>query len=127
MELESRNKKFTIITADGTVDMYLNLGFAGPAECARMPHLKEGDVCHIDISLSKQGDELRVYRVLMEMATMAIVHGATAREVASVLIMHAFPPQGQTTDNEFHFARSICDLVGKYLERYSKMQPDSEA
>lgn len=114
MEFEGWTKRVTIYAPDH-VDCYLKIGTVGEQNEKRFPHLKRGDVCYIDLTVSKQDDSLRVYEVLMEMACKVIERGGTVNDVAEVLKYQNFPPQGVTDDRAIPLVKSICDYIGRYL------------
>lgn len=103
MELEGITKKFTI----GGQDCYLKVCFNS-----------DGDVCYLDLTISKGSEEMRCYEVLMQMANFALSKGVPLSEICGILIGHRFEPSGFVTDNgEGHHYGSICDYIGKYLIR----------
>lgn len=103
MELEGIIKKFVI---DGH-DCYLKVCFN-----------LNGDVCYLDLTISKGLDEMRCYEVLMQMANFALKKGVSLTEICGILIGHRFEPAGFVTDHgEGHYYGSICDYIGKYLIR----------
>jgi len=111
-------KKFTIYPSEGApVECYLKIGVVGVDDWERFPHLSVGDVCYLDLTVSKQDDSLRVYEVLMDMARKVIACGGTARDVADVLIGHQFQPSGPTGEKDILIARSVCDYIGRYLKQ----------
>lgn len=115
MNLTGYTHKFTILGVS-PVDCYLKIGLVGPDDWERYPHLSIGDICFLDLTVSKQADELRVYEVLMEMAMKIIECGGTVQNVSEVLLYHKFAPRGVTSNPEIPTCKSICDYIGKYLQ-----------
>jgi hypothetical protein len=100
-EIDGITKKFTI----GNHDCYLHVGVDN-----------DGNVCRLDLTISKGHDEMRCYEVLMLMANHALSRGCELSEIAGILIGHRFPPDGFVSENgEGHYYGSICDYIGKYL------------
>ena len=115
--LNGITKKFTVFDDVGPVDCYLQIGLVGSDDWERFPHLCIGDICYLNLTVSKQGDELRVYGVLMDMARRVISCGGDVHDVAKVLRDNEFPPKGCTGEQHIPIAKSICDYIGRYLER----------
>lgn len=106
-------KKFTI----SEIDYYLQIGIVGPDDMEDFPHMSIGDICYLDLTTSKQQEELRVYEVLMMMARQLLKSGGTVRDVIEVLIYQSFAPCGVTTDVDIPMCQSPCDFIGRYLLR----------
>jgi hypothetical protein len=115
MNLNGYTHKFTIFWKY-PVDCYLKIGLVGSDDWERYPHLSIGDICFLDLTVSKQADKLRVYEVLMAMAMRIIECGGTVRDVAEILIYHQFAPYGPTSNTDIPMCDSICDYIGKYLK-----------
>lgn len=116
MNLNGWTKAFSIGGGEELVQCYLKIGIAGTAQSRSHPHLSNGDICYIDLTIKKGSSEMRAYEVLMEMANMAILMGAKIEDVANILIGHKFMPAGVTNDTNIPLANSICDFIGKYLK-----------
>jgi len=113
MDIASKVIKFVI---EG-LDCYIKIGFANTTIIKQYPHMAVGDICYIDLTISRGADEMREYEVLMTMANMALLKGAAVADVADVLIGHNFRPQGFVRHKgESHFYGSICDFIGKRLK-----------
>lgn len=115
--------KFTIGAEDVATgrepyDCYLTIGEVGEHNADKYPHLVEGEPCHLDITLSRVGEELRVYTLLTDLATRLIFKGESPRVVAQLFRGQAFEPSGWVSVGEHaHYYRSIPDFIGSYILR----------
>lgn len=114
-EYQGWTHKFTILEAN-PVDCYLKIGVVSCDHWDSFPHLSIGDICYLDLTVSKQMDELRIYEVLFELANKLIECGGTIRHVCEVLRGQKIFPCGPTNSKEVHMCSSIVDYVAKYLE-----------
>jgi hypothetical protein len=114
-EYKGYTKKFTIYGAE-SVECYLKIGLVGPDHWERFPHLSIGDICFLDMTVSKQADELRVYEVLFAVVNKLIECGGNLKDVIGVLRDQQMFPRGTTDDPNIPMCKSIADYVARYLE-----------
>jgi hypothetical protein len=113
-DYEGYTHKFTIYGAE-PVDCYLKVGHVGAEHWESFPHLSIGNVCFLDLTISKQADELRVYETLFELANRLIQCGGTVVDVCEVLAIHRMQPFGTTSNPKIPTCQSISDYVARYL------------
>jgi len=119
-EWTGRTVKFTI-GAHADHDCYLQIGEVDAANAPEYPHLVIGEPCYFELTLSRAGEELRVYSLLTTLLTRAILRGESPRAVATLFRGQAFEPSGwvQINGDVAHHYKSIPDFIGRYiLETY---------
>lgn len=110
-----RTIKFTIGVKQPH-DCYLQIGEVGEQNVATYPHLKIGDPCYFDLTLSRVGEELRVYALLTDLISRLILNGEHPKEIAQLFIGQCFEPSGWVTiANESHHYKSIPDFIGRFI------------
>jgi hypothetical protein len=114
-EYKGYTHKFTIYCAE-PVDCYLKIGLVGADHWESFPHLSIGDICFLDLTVSKQADELRVYEILFQLANRMIQCGGTVRDICAVLNVQQMQPCGVTSNPAIPMCKSIADYVARYLE-----------
>jgi hypothetical protein len=115
MELKGYTHKFTIRGADD-IDCYLKIGLVGGDQWELFPHLSIGDICFLDLTVTKQSDELRVYEILFQLANQMIQCGGTIGDICAVLNTQQMQPCGVTSNPKIPMCKSIADYVARYLE-----------
>jgi len=107
--------KFTIFSTE-PVECYLKVGLVGVDHWFKFPHLSIGDICYLDLTVSKQIEELRIYEVLFEVANKIFECGGNIKNVCSVMKSQQIFPRGSTSNKSIPICSSIVDYVAKYLE-----------
>lgn len=84
----------------------------------------DGRPGEISITLQKTGAlERGLSRVLGDMMSLALQHGAPIDAIADLLAESRFEPAGMTGNPEIPMAKSICDYLGKWLrQRFPKKE-----
>jgi hypothetical protein len=104
--------KFTI----GNIDCYLKIGTVGPDDWERFKHMSIGDICYLDLTVSKQVDELRIYEVLFELVNKMFECGGSIKDACDVMRSQQILPRGSTTNEKIPMCTSIVDYIAKYLD-----------
>jgi hypothetical protein len=110
-----RTVKFTI--GPESLDCYLAIGEVDESNAEDYPHLQVGEPCYFDLTLSRAGEELRVYSLLTTLLTRLILKGESPREALDLLRGQAFEPSGLVAidGGRLHHYKSIPDLVARYV------------
>lgn len=110
-----RTVKFTI--GPEQLDCYLAIGEVDEGNAEQYPHLRVGEPCYWDITLSRAGEELRAYSLLTTTASRLILRGESPEEVAKLFRGQAFEPSGLVSvgGRDGHFYKSIPDFIGRYI------------
>ena len=110
-----RTVKFTI--GPDNLDCYLTIGEVDNDNVEDYPHLRVGEPCYFDLTLSRAGEELRVYSLLTTLLTRLIIKGENPRNALALLRGQAFEPSGLVAINggRLHHYKSIPDLVARYV------------
>jgi hypothetical protein len=110
-----RTIKFTI--GPDNLDCYLAIGEVDEKNAEDYPHLRVGEPCYFDLTLSRAGEELRVYSLLTTLLTRLILKGESPRDALALLRGQAFEPSGLVAVNggHMHHYKSIPDLIARYV------------
>lgn len=111
--------KFTIIDESKEVDCYLIVGFLDENNKPDFQHLSIGEICFIDLKVSIKTDEAKGLEIAFNIIREYIKDGGRIDTAIKVLMYQRTHPLSVMHDDQTSLRGSICDYIGRYLDRLS--------